>query len=89
MFTRLMHHFFTFSIHHGHEPDHRPKQTGNTKMSKSHKYLIDNHYIKEIIDFKEKKVFKGISVYCCITVFTKSKKEYITYNSKPSLEIAW
>ena len=46
------------------------------------KYLIDNQYIKEIIDFKEKKVFKGISVYCCITVFTKSKKEYITYNSK-------
>jgi hypothetical protein len=44
------------------------------------KHLIDNRYIEEIIDFKNEKVFKGISVYCCITVFTKKPKEYLIYN---------
>jgi len=46
------------------------------------KYLFDNKYIKEIIDFKDKKVFPKVSVYCCITVFTKTNKEYIIYNNK-------
>lgn len=43
--------------------------------------LYDNTYIQEIIDFKSQKVFKGISVYCCIVVFTKTKKEFLIYNN--------
>ena len=46
------------------------------------KYLIDNKYIQEIIDFKSEKVFKGVSVYCCITIFSKIEKEYLIYNNK-------
>ncbi len=42
--------------------------------------LFDNTFIKEIIDFKSEKVFKGVSVYCCITVFTKTKKDFLIYN---------
>ena len=44
------------------------------------KYLFNNTYIKEIIDFKDKKVFEDISVYCCITIFTKTKKDKLIYN---------
>ena len=44
------------------------------------KYLIDNDYIKEIIDYKQEKIFDKVSVYCCITIFTKEKKDYIIYN---------
>ena len=47
------------------------------------KYLFENQYIHEIIDYKELKVFPNVSVYCCITVFSKSKKEFILYNHKP------
>lgn len=46
------------------------------------KYLFDNQYIQEIIDFNDKKIFPTVSVYCCITVFTKSDKEYILYNNR-------
>lgn len=46
------------------------------------KYLFDNAFVKEIIDFKEKKVFVGTSVYCCITVFTKNPKTQLIYNGK-------
>lgn len=49
------------------------------------KYLFDNEYIKEIIDFKDKKVFSDASVYCCITVFTKTKKTHIIYNNESIL----
>ena len=49
------------------------------------KYLFDNSYIKEIIDFNDKKVFPNVSVYCCITIFTKTNKEYITYNNNKIL----
>jgi len=44
------------------------------------KYLFANKYIKEIIDFKSDKVFKNISVYCCITIFSKLKKNNMIYN---------
>jgi hypothetical protein len=44
------------------------------------KYLFDNMLVDEIIDFKEKKVFTGASVYCCITVFCKTKKAHLVYN---------
>lgn len=46
------------------------------------KYLFDNKYIKEIIDFDDRKIFPNVSVYCCITLFTKTDKEYIIYNDK-------
>jgi len=41
-----------------------------------------NRYIKEIIDYKEEKVFPGTSVYTCITVFTKEAKENFLYNGE-------
>ena len=46
------------------------------------KYLIDNRLIQTIIDYKSEKVFKNVSTYCCITVFTKQKKESFIYNNK-------
>jgi hypothetical protein len=45
------------------------------------KYLFDNGYIKEIIDFKDKKVFDNASVYCCITIFTKKRNTTLIYNN--------
>jgi len=45
-------------------------------------YLISNRFVKEIIDYKSKKVFPGVSTYCCITVFTKVNKTHFTYNSE-------
>ncbi len=49
------------------------------------KYLIDNRFIKEIIDFGHEKVFKNASVYTCITVFSKSQKESFLYNDTERL----
>lgn len=46
------------------------------------KYLFDNQLIKEIIDFKDKKVFSNASVYCCITIFSKCSKTLLIYNDK-------
>jgi len=46
------------------------------------KDIIENRYIKEIIDFKHEKVFPGTSVYTCITVFTKEPKEELVYNGE-------
>ena len=54
----------------------------NKSALKLRKYLFDNGFIQEIIDFGSKKVFKGASVYCCITIFTKKSKNFITYNDK-------
>jgi len=54
----------------------------NKSALKLRKYLFDNQLIDEIIDFKSTKVFDGLSVYCCITVYTKTNKEYFTYNDK-------
>jgi type I restriction-modification system DNA methylase subunit len=52
----------------------------NKSANKLRKYLIDGKYIQELIDFKTEKVFPGISVYCCICVFTKTPKTHFTYN---------
>jgi hypothetical protein len=49
------------------------------------KYLFDNRYIQEIIDFNHKKVFPNVSVYCCITIFTKTDKEFLIYNNSKIL----
>ena len=46
------------------------------------KYLIENRYISEIIDYKSEKMFKGVSVYCCVTVFNKMPKDELIYNGK-------
>jgi hypothetical protein len=46
------------------------------------KYLFENQLIEEIIDFKDKKVFKDVSVYCCITIFTLHPKTHLIYNNK-------
>ena len=44
--------------------------------------IIKNRYIKEIIDFKEAKVFPGTSVYTCIMVMTKEPKDTFIYNGE-------
>jgi adenine-specific DNA methylase len=44
--------------------------------------IIVNRYIKEIIDFKEEKVFPGTSVYTCIMVMTKEPKDTFIYNGE-------
>lgn len=54
----------------------------NKSSFKLRKYLFDNKLIKEIIDYNDKKVFKGVSVYCCITIFTKCDKTNLIYNDK-------
>jgi hypothetical protein len=54
----------------------------NKSAIKLRKYLVDNRYIREIIDYKSEKVFPGVSVYCCITIFTKEQKEYLLYNGE-------
>ena len=52
----------------------------NKSAKKLREYFIKNRLIKEIIDFKSEKVFKNISTYCCITVFTRTPKECLIYN---------
>lgn len=54
----------------------------NKSAIKLRKYLFENKYIEEIIDFKHTKVFNNVSVYCCITVFTKKSKESLIYNNE-------
>ena len=53
----------------------------NKSSTKLRKYLIQNKLINEIIDYKTEKIFKGISTYCCITIFTKNEKEHLIYNN--------
>jgi adenine-specific DNA-methyltransferase len=52
----------------------------NKTSYKLRKHLFDNKLIKEIIDFKDKKVFSNASVYCCITIFSKEPKTHLIYN---------
>lgn len=46
------------------------------------RYLLQNQYIQEIIDFGTEKVFTNTSIYCCITIFTKTPKDFIIYNGR-------
>jgi hypothetical protein len=46
------------------------------------KYIIDHQLFEKIIDYGSEKIFPGISVYCCITVFSKKPKESFDYNGK-------
>ena len=54
----------------------------NKSCKEFRKEIIENRYIKEIIDFKHEKVFPGTSVYTCITVFTKERKNELVYNGE-------
>lgn len=54
----------------------------NKTAYKLRKYLFDNRLIKEIIDYKEKKVFSNASVYCCITILDKQPKTHLIYNDE-------
>lgn len=55
----------------------------NKSAIRFRQFLFQNNLIEEIIDYKETKVFKGVSVYCCITIFTKAPKQQLIYNSMP------
>lgn len=57
----------------------------NKSSLRLRKYLFENQFVKEIIDFNDKKIFPGVSVYCCITIFTKTEKQFILYNNKKIL----
>ena len=46
------------------------------------KYIIEHRLFEKIIDYGSKKIFPGISVYCCITIFTKKSKDAFDYNGK-------
>jgi adenine-specific DNA-methyltransferase len=52
----------------------------NKSAKNMREYFLENRLIQEIVDFKSEKVFKNISAYCCITVFSKTKKESFIYN---------
>lgn len=54
----------------------------NKSSHKLRKYLFENHYVQEIIDYKDQKVFPNVSVYCCITIFSKHKKDSLLYNNE-------
>lgn len=47
----------------------------NKSATKLRKMLIENRLIHEIIDYKSEKVFEDVSVYTCISIFSKKKKE--------------
>jgi tRNA1(Val) A37 N6-methylase TrmN6 len=57
----------------------------NKSSLKLRQFLFDNSLIQEIIDYKDQKVFNGVSVYCCITVFTKKPKDTLIYNDNTIL----
>lgn len=57
----------------------------NKSSHKLRKYLFENHYVQEIIDYKDQKVFPNVSVYCCITIFSKHNKKSLLYNNEPIL----
>jgi hypothetical protein len=53
----------------------------NKSALKFRKYLLENKWIEEIIDFQDKHVFDNAAVYCCITIFTKKEKDVLIYNN--------
>ena len=48
--------------------------------TKLRKHIFQNTYVEKIIDFQSKKIFKNVSTYCCITIFSKTPKESLIYN---------
>lgn len=53
----------------------------NKSCSKIKNYFIENKLLEYVIDFKEKKIFQGISTYTCIIVINKSNKNDFYYYS--------
>lgn len=58
----------------------------NKSALKLRKYLIENRFISEIIDYKSEKIFDKVSTYCCITVFTKKNKDTFIYHDNTNNE---
>lgn len=54
----------------------------NKSAIKLRKYLLENKFIEEIIDYNSEKIFDNVSTYCCITIFSKKNKKSLTYNKK-------
>ena len=48
--------------------------------TKLRKHIFQNTYVEKIIDFQSKKIFKNVSTYCCITIFSKTPKTNLFYN---------
>lgn len=48
--------------------------------TKLRRHIFQNCYVQEIIDFQSKKIFKNVSTYCCITIFSKTPKTSLVYN---------
>lgn len=53
----------------------------NKSAHKLRQFMVENHYIREIIDFKSHKVFPSVSTYCCITILDKKPKITFLYNN--------
>lgn len=57
-----------------------PNSHFNTASGKNlRKLLKRNENIQKIINFDYIKVFKGVNVYCCISILTKKRNSYIRY----------
>jgi adenine-specific DNA-methyltransferase len=54
----------------------------NKTSTQFRQYLIDNTFIKEIIDHEDEKVFLGVSVYTCIIIISKLQNKTFLYNKK-------
>lgn len=42
-------------------------------------YIIQNRFLEQLIDFKDKQIFKNVSTYTCIIILSKQHKEYYLY----------
>lgn len=51
----------------------------NTSQQNFRNYLIENHYISKLYDFKSAKLFTDASTYTCICILDKFMKQSITY----------
>ena len=51
----------------------------NVSQKSFRNYLIDNHYLQAIYDFKTSEIFKGFNTYTCICLLSKDNNESIEY----------
>ncbi len=62
----------------------------NKSCAKFRSYLMENRFISVIHDYGSEKVFKGVNVYCCILVLTKSAKDsYVVRTSEEERTILY
>lgn len=52
----------------------------NASCEKFKTHLFEKRLIAHIHDYGSEKVFKGVNVYCCILVLTRTPKEFYTLN---------